>query len=59
VVCDKNANVFIIDIAGRTVYSGVLNAGLSTISTDNLNAGVYFVNIKNGQKMTTKKLIKH
>jgi hypothetical protein len=59
VVCDKNANVFIIDIAGRTVYSGVLNAGLSTISTDNLNAGVYFVNIKNGQKMTTRKLIKH
>jgi Secretion system C-terminal sorting domain/SprB repeat len=59
VVCDKNAGVFIVDITGRTVYSGVLNAGTSTISTDNLNAGMYFVNIKNGQKMTTKKLIKH
>ncbi len=59
VVCDKSASVFIIDITGRTVYSGVLNAGLSTISTDNLNAGMYFVNIKNGQKTTAKKMIKH
>jgi Secretion system C-terminal sorting domain/SprB repeat len=60
VVCDKNnAPVFIIDLSGRTVYEGLLNAGTTTINTDHLSSGMYFINIKNDHKMITRKLVKH
>ncbi len=59
VVTDKNATVNIVDITGRNVYTGVINAGINTISTDQLNSGLYIINIRTAQKMITRKLIKH
>lgn len=58
VTVDKNSTISIIDITGRNVYSGVANAGTTTINTDQLNSGMYFININTGQKMFTRKLIK-
>jgi Secretion system C-terminal sorting domain len=59
VMIDKNSTVSVFDVTGRNVYNGILNAGTSTISTDHLNSGMYFINITSGQKTISKKLIKH
>ncbi|MFT4681259.1 MAG: hypothetical protein ACI9YU_001098 [Flavobacteriales bacterium] len=54
-----DANINIIDVAGRVVYSkGKVQAVRQQISLDGLNSGVYFVQIQSGDKQRSYKLIK-
>ncbi|MGQ3088218.1 T9SS type A sorting domain-containing protein [Flavobacterium sp.] len=45
------------DIQGRVVFQSKLTSGVNTFSTDGLSAGVYVVNVNNGNKVQTKKLV--
>ncbi|MGQ2982002.1 S8 family serine peptidase [Flavobacterium sp.] len=56
-VADDKAAVAIYDIQGRVVFQSKLTSGVNTFSTDGLSAGVYVVNVNNGNKVQTKKLV--
>lgn len=54
---DKTALVNILDISGRLVYSNAIEQDYTILPTNNLKAGVYFVNIQMGDVFVNKKLI--
>lgn len=58
VTIGNNSTISIFDITGRNVYNGTVNTGTTTINTNQLNPGMYFVNITNGSNLFTRKLIK-
>jgi hypothetical protein len=43
---------------GAVVISSSLTNSTSTISLNSLPAGIYYVQVKNGQQITTKKIVK-
>lgn len=51
-----SANVQMFNLVGQQVYSGVVN-GTETISTANLNSGVYMLKINQNGKIYTSKII--
>ena len=55
---NSNANYILVDISGRTVNSGLLNAGNNTISVDNLQNGVYFITIESLENKKTYSIVK-
>lgn len=53
------AQLTVLDAVGKIVYSTALKADdTTTISTENLNKGFYFVRLNRGSETITKKLIK-
>lgn len=54
----ENTSVDIYNIVGKLIYSsGIKNTQLFTIDINNQPNGVYFVNIKSGNSVTTKKVL--
>ena len=54
----EDARVMVRDIQGETVFTQSLLSGNHTINTDSWSPGMYFVTLKAGQKVITKKIIK-
>lgn len=48
----------VVDVNGNLVYSGNINSNNTTIQTDQLAAGVYFIRLVSDQKIITEKLIR-
>ena len=57
---DKSlANVEITDMLGnRIVNLGLINSGTSSVDVSSLSSGIYFLNIKSGDKLYCKKFVK-
>ena len=54
----ENTSVDIYNVVGKLIYSsGIKNTQLFTIDINNQPNGVYFVNIKSGNSVTTKKVL--
>jgi hypothetical protein len=54
-----DANIYLIDALGKVIYTTVIKSDASSlISTEGLNKGIYFIQIKSGTESTTKKMIK-
>ena len=53
----NNASVVIYDVQGRNVKQAALTGSENTINVQDLTSGVYFVNVTNGVKKDTKKLV--
>jgi hypothetical protein len=57
---EQNSLIKIADISGKEVYNNiVINAGTFEISTEYLNAGVYFITVTNNKTTITKKVVKN
>lgn len=56
---DINADLQIIDVLGKTIISVNLNQGDNSINVSQLNAGIYYFEIKNENGKTSKKVIKN
>jgi polyhydroxybutyrate depolymerase len=54
----EDARVMVRDIQGKTVFTQSLLSGNHTIDADSWSPGMYFVTVKAGQKVITKKIIK-
>lgn len=61
---DKNYNINLIDVMGNQIYSSnfIANSGLNNFQlnsdiTSNLSKGMYFINIKSNDQVTTLKFI--
>lgn len=53
------AQLTVLDALGKVVYTATLKADdVTTLSTENLNKGFYFVRLNRGSETVTKKLIK-
>jgi hypothetical protein len=53
----NQAEVTIIDISGKTIVTKQITADQNTISTENLNNGLYFVQVNAEGKISTHKLV--
>ncbi len=54
-----NSTLQIIDVLGKTVYSGIVDKQTSRIDISNLKSGTYFIQIKhNGQKYVKQLMVK-
>ncbi|WP_020215174.1 S8 family serine peptidase [Flavobacterium rivuli] len=54
---ESNASVIIYDVQGRNVKHAALTGSENTVNVQDLTSGVYFVNVTNGIKKDTKKLV--
>lgn len=53
-----NANISIIDLQGRVIYTDVLNEGNNTIDIDYLSSGIYTVIVNDNSTTETVKIVK-
>lgn len=53
----ESSDIKVVDITGKVVIDTFKTTGTTSIRTENLNSGVYFVQIKNNDNVTVKKLI--
>lgn len=51
------STIEIYNVVGKLIYNSTLNTQLVTVDVSNQPNGVYFVNIKTGESITTKKVI--
>ena len=58
-VIERTSLIVITDISGKVVYQSTINAGSTSIETDNFSAGIYFITIQDDQTSETKKIIKN
>ncbi len=56
-LAQEHNRIEIIDVLGNIVFKGVLNSTLNTVSLSQLNAGIYFAILKNGNNTLTKKIV--
>jgi len=54
----SNAVLIITDIAGRIIYSEKITTNITTIKNENLKPGMYICQVKVGQSLTSKKILK-
>lgn len=55
--CKNSKEVYIFDAIGKLVYSDFTNQDFKTFNLSSLEKGVYFIHIKNNDKIEVKKLI--
>jgi hypothetical protein len=55
-IAEVSSTVKIFNIAGRAVYNAELNRSNVEIDVSGLDAGVYFVTVKAGDFVTTRRL---
>lgn len=51
--------ISVLDITGKTVHHETLADPKSTVNLENLQAGIYFLEMNSGNQKTTRKIIKH
>ena len=54
----NTSSITITDLVGEIVYHESLTNHQSIIALDNLETGTYLINIKDGDQMTTKRIVK-
>jgi hypothetical protein len=54
----NNCSIIITDLVGKFVYQQTITTPQSEISLESLQTGVYVIRIKNGNQITTKRLVK-
>jgi hypothetical protein len=55
----EETTILITDVTGKTVYSSQLNQLNTTINLDELQEGIYFLELMNGTHKSVKKIIKN
>ncbi|MGB1041438.1 MAG: T9SS type A sorting domain-containing protein, partial [Flavobacteriales bacterium] len=53
----SNFNLNVIDITGKLVHYQQINSPLTSINLENLNKGIYFVQLNDGINQTTKRIV--
>mgnify|MGYP006165573433 CR=1 FL=1 len=56
---NTDVNYSIFDLSGRLVNNGFINGGVNTISTSNLKAGTYVVQLTNNKEVLNFKVVKN
>jgi photosystem II stability/assembly factor-like uncharacterized protein len=54
---EQKMNITIQDVSGKMIYHSESNSGLETIDLKNESRGVYFITIKTGTSITTKRIV--
>ena len=52
----KTSELTVTDMTGRVVYTETINGASATISTDSLESGMYIIQVKNGDLISTSKV---
>ena len=52
----KTSELTVTDMTGRVVYTETINGSSTVISTESLEAGIYIINVKNGDLISTSKV---
>jgi len=52
----KTSELTVTDMTGRVVYTETINGASAAISTDSLESGMYIIQVKNGDLISTSKV---
>jgi len=53
----ESTNIYILDLSGRIVFQEMRYHSMDKINLSNLNHGIYLVQVQNGRKVSTQKLV--
>ena len=55
---ENNSSLVIMDVVGKTIYQESTTAKKAIITLDNIENGIYFIQITNGNQTITKRIVK-